>query len=166
MAGRLPDDAPRTALEDGVGAAQRLLAELPAITAERDLHGGPAALGLGGRIADVQNLAGDRFLERNQAIRVAALEVRHVRLLLRYLAAVGEGRGATPRADFCRRWEAELVPIEEALERSAVGLADDPDAAIEPLDPSSLGRAAHGAAFAVGSVGEWVDRQVGRARGR
>ncbi len=43
-------------------------------------------------------------------------------------------------------------------------MGEDPDAAIEPLDSSKVGRAAHGAAYAAGTVGEWVDRRVARRR--
>jgi hypothetical protein len=42
-----------------------------------------------------------------------------------------------------------------------VKLGATPDAAIERLDPSPAGRVAHGAANAVGTVGEWVDRRRG-----
>lgn len=162
LSDRIEHAPTRSALAKGVAGAQRLLGELPQITAEEDLHGGPAALGLGGWLADLQNFAGDRFLERNQAARVATLEVRHVRLLLSYLGAVGAGLGATARADFCRRWEAELSSVDDAMSEAVLALAADPDAAIEPVDQSSVGRAAQGVAFAVGSVGEWVDRQVAR----
>ena len=156
---RVADAPVRAALADGVGAARRLLAELPAITAEKDLHGGPAALGLGGRLADFHNVAADRFLERNQAVRLAALEARHTRLLLAYLATVGEARGATERESFCRRWEAKLESISQAVETAAAALGGDADAAIEPVDRSAIGRAAQRVAVGVGALGEWIDRR-------
>lgn len=160
LAARVPNGAVREALEGGVAAARRLLGELREITAEKDLHAGPAALGLGGRLADFHNLAADRFLERGQAVRLAALEARHVRLLLAYLTAVGEGRGAVERTAFCRRWEAELASACDAVEAAAAGLGADPDAAIEPVDDSAAGRAAQRVAVGIGAVGEWVDRRV------
>jgi hypothetical protein len=40
-------------------------------------------------------------------------------------------------------------------------LGRDPDGAIERLDPSAVGRAAHGAQFWAGSLGEWFDRARG-----
>jgi hypothetical protein len=45
--------------------------------------------------------------------------------------------------------------------RAAVKLGNEPDLAIERLDPSPAGRVAHGAANAVGTVGEWIDRRRG-----
>ena len=42
-------------------------------------------------------------------------------------------------------------------------LGSDPDAAIERLDSSTLGRVAHGAGNALGTVGEWVDRKAASA---
>ena len=164
LAARVPDAAVREALEGGHAASRRLLSELPEITTEKDLHGGPAALGLGGRLADFHNLAADRFLERGQAVRLAALEARHTRLLLAYLATVGEGRGASERAGFCRRWEAELASACDAVETAAAGLGADPDAALEPVDDSAGGRAAQRVAVGIGTLGEWVDRRVAHRR--
>ena len=164
LSARVPDPAVREALGGGVAAARRLLDELAAITAEKDLHGGPAAIGLGGRLADFHNLAADRFLERNQAVRLAALEARHTRLALGYLAAVGDARDAFERAEFCRRWEAELAATCEAIETAAAGLGADPDAAIQPVDRSVVGQAAQGLAATVGAVGEWVDRRSAHRR--
>ncbi len=161
---RVPEPAVRAALADGVGAARRLLAELPAITVEKNLHGGPAALGLGGRLADFHNLAADRFLERNQAVRLAALEARHTRLLLAYLATVGEAQRASERETFCRRWEAELESISDAVETAAAGLGSDPDGAVEPVDRSATGRAAQKVAVGLGALGEWVDRRSAHRR--
>ncbi len=156
---RVGEPSVRAALADGVGAARRLLAELPGLTVEKDLHGGPAALGLGGRLADFHNVAADRFLERNQAVRLAALEARHLRLLLAYLATVGEALGASERESFCRRWEAELTSISEAVETAAAALGGDADAAIEPVDRSATGRAAQRIAVGIGALGEWIDRR-------
>jgi hypothetical protein len=160
----VPDRATGEALGSGVAATRRLLDELPSLTTEEDLHGGPAALGLGARLADLRNLAADRFLERNQAVRLAALEPRHIRVLLAYLATVGEARGAAERAAFCRRWETEIEGIVEAIEAAAAGLGADPDAAIEPVDSSAAGRAGQRVAASVGAVGEWVDRRAAHRR--
>lgn len=165
LGGRLSDPAARSALEDGVAAARRLLDELPDVTVEQDLHGGPAALGLGLRTADLHSVVGERFLERNQALRLAALEVRHARLLTGYLAAVGDARGATGRTGFCRRWEDELRGVEQAVDAAVTGLGADPDGAIEPVDDSPVGRTAQRVAVAIGAAGEWVDQRAAR-RGR
>lgn len=157
---RVPDPMVREALEGGVASARRLLAELPAVTEEKDLHGGPAALGLGGRLADFHNLAADRFLERNQAVRLATLEARHTRLLLSYLATIGDARAAPERAGFCRRWEEEIASACEAIEASAAALGADPDAAVTPVDRSAAGRVGQSIAARAGALGEWVDRRV------
>lgn len=141
---------------------RRLVSELTELSAQNDPPAGPAALGLGGRIADFHNLAADPFLERNQALRVAALEPRHVRLLLAYLAAVADSQSAGERAEFCRGWEEQFRGVEAAVERAIVALAGDPDAAVEPVDRSPAGRAAQRVAVGVGAAGEWVDRRVGR----
>jgi len=164
LSARVPDMVVREALDGGVATSRRLLTELSALTAERDLHGGPAALGLGRRLADFHNLAADRFLERNQAVRLAALEARHTRLLLSYLAATGEARGASERAAFCRRWETGMESACAAIEAAAAGLGGDPDAAVEPVDSSPGGRAAQKVAVGIGTLGEWVDRRMAHRR--
>ena len=162
LAARAGEPSARQGLEAGVVAAGGLLAELPQVTVEQDLHGGPAALSLGARVADFQNAVADRFLERNQALRVAALEARHLLVLVGYLAAVAEAQAAEERTSFCRRWEEELDSLAAAISAAAVGQGADPDAAIEPVDDSAPGRAGHRVAFAVGAAGEWIDRRVAR----
>jgi hypothetical protein len=162
LGARAGEPSARDPLEAGVAATRRLLAELPQVTVEQDLHGGPAALGLGGRVAGFQNAVADRFLERNQALRVAALEARHLLVLAGYLARVGEAQGAEARTSFCRRWEAELDSIATAISAAAVEQGADPDAAIEPADDSATGRAGHRVAYAVGAAGEWIDRRAAR----
>ena len=106
----------------------------------------------------------DRFLERNQALRLAVDDLEHVTTLLAYLATVSEGRGDTTLAEFCGSWERRMRRQVSAVRKAAVALGTTPDVAIEPLDPSAVGRAAHGAAWAFGTVGEWTDRQVARRR--
>jgi hypothetical protein len=100
----------------------------------------------------------DRFLERNQALRTAVLDVQHVVTLLAYQAQIAEAHGPADVAIFCNRWERELASVERAVRRAAARLGTDPDAAVEPLDASPLGRAAHGTQFVAGSIGEWFDR--------
>ena len=53
------------------------------------------------------------------------------------------------------------MPVERTVRAAAIELGSSPDFAIEPLDRSAAGRMAHGAAFAFGSVGEWLDRRSG-----
>jgi hypothetical protein len=112
------------------------------------------------RVADFRNLAADRFLERNQAVRMAALEAGHSRLLLDYLATVGEAQTAAGRASFCRRWERDLRSVSERIEAAAAALGADPDAAVEPIDRSAAGRTAQSLAVGIGTLGEWVDRRT------
>jgi hypothetical protein len=161
---RLGNPTMARALEDGVAAVRRLIGELGEVTVDHGVYGGPAAVGLGARLGDLQNLAVDRFFERNQALRLAVAEVQHVRTLLAYLGAVAESRGAEGRARFCRGWESELESVERGARDAAVALGADPDAAVEPIDRSPLGRAAHKVAYAVGAIGDWVDRRAARRR--
>ena len=161
---RLGDQPAARVLDEGAAATGRLLGDLAEVGADQGVYGRPAAIGLGGRFADLQALAVDPFLERNQALRLAVAEIQHVRTLLAYLGAVGETNGAERRTRFCRGWEAELEPVERGAREAAIALGADPDAAIEPIDRSALGRAAHRVAYAVGALGEWVDRQAARRR--
>jgi len=41
-------------------------------------------------------------------------------------------------------------------------LGADPDLAIEPYDPSPLGKAGHSVGAALGAAGEWVDQQAAK----
>jgi hypothetical protein len=106
----------------------------------------------------------DRFLERNQALRLAVEDLEHVTTLLAYLARVSETRGDPNLPDFCRSWERRLRRQVNAVRKAAVELGGDPDRAVEPLDDSPASRAAHRVAWTLGSVGEWTDRQVARRR--
>jgi hypothetical protein len=152
-------------LEKAADSISRLLRELEPLTAEHDLHGGLAAQGSGANLGTVRGAVFDRFLERNQALRFAVEDVEHVTTLLGYLARVAEARGTQELRDFCGSWERRLRRQVNAVRRVAVELGDDPDSAVEPLDHSPAGRAAHRVAWTVGSVGEWTDRQIARRRG-
>jgi len=119
-------------------------------------------VGLGDRMAGARNGLGDRFLERNQALRVAVLDVQHVIVLLSYLAAVAGATEDEPVAVLCRRWERRLVRVRKAVVDAAVAIGERPDQAIEPLDSSPAGRAAQRMAWAAGTVGEWLDERLRR----
>ena len=164
LAGAIGDADASTALSKGAESVGTLLAELAPLTARHDLHGNVAAQGTGRRLGVARAVVGDRFLERNQALRLALDDLEHVATLLAYLAAVSETRGDADLPEFCRSWERRLRRQLGAVRKAAVAMGRDPDAAIEPLDPSAVGKAAHGAAYAAGTVGEWVDRQVARRR--
>ena len=79
------------ALEEGATAATELLAGLTPLMEARGLYGGVAAHSVGKSLAGSRSQVGDRFLERNQALRTAVLDVQHVVTLLGYQATVAEG---------------------------------------------------------------------------
>jgi len=155
---------PTTALSAGVAAARGLLRELPSRTARHDVHGTPAAQGVGGNAARVRNLGGDALLERNQALRLAALDAHHVALLLTYLAALAEHRGDDTLAGFHRRWEERFGVVEVGVRTAVQAMAAEPEAAVAPADPSLLGRAGQGLNVLVGTAGEAFDRAARRLR--
>jgi hypothetical protein len=149
--------APASALQTGAATARGMVGELSKETAKRGLHGFPAAQGVGHRLADVRNRAGDLVLERNQALRLAVLDAEHVTTLLAYLAALAEKRGDTALVTFHRRWKREIAAARDAVREAAVALTDDPEDAIRPADQGVLGRAGQTAANALGTVGEAFD---------
>jgi hypothetical protein len=153
------DTAAADALDDGVIRAQELIAAIKPLMEARGLYGGLAANSVGKSLAGSRSRLGDRFLERNQALRTAVLDVQHVVTLLGYQAQIAETRQDDELASALRHHERELLAVERAARRAAVKLGTTPDEAIERLDRSPAGRVAHGAANAVGTVGEWVDRR-------
>jgi hypothetical protein len=152
-------------LDAGISCARELLDELAELTAGYDLFGGLAAQGVGARLANVRNGVGDRFLERNQALRLAVLDVQHLTTLVGYLGALAEHEDDAPQAAFCARWERRLKQVERSVHRAAVDAGHDPESAIAPADGSPAGRLAHGVASAVGTAGEWIDRGASRVPG-
>ncbi|MEA2142055.1 MAG: hypothetical protein QOI64_485, partial [Solirubrobacteraceae bacterium] len=132
------------AFGESADAARRLLDELRVQTARYDLHGQPAAQGVGVSGARARNGLLDRFLERNQAERIAVLDLQHVVTLLGYLATASETNGDADLAGFCRRWHGELREVESRVRDAAIDSGRDLEGAIEPFDPSPVGRAAHG----------------------
>jgi hypothetical protein len=164
LAGKLTETPAADPMRKAADAVGRMLDELEPLTARRGLHSKLAAQGTGARIGTARSAVSDRFLERNQAVRLALTDLEHVTVLLAYLAEVSETRGDSELPEFCRSWERRLRRQLGAARRAAVEMGTDPDAAIEPLDSSKVGRAAHGAAYAAGAVGELVDRRLGRRR--
>jgi hypothetical protein len=154
----------REPLDKAAEWIERLLSELAPLTARHDLYGGVAAEGAGSNLGVVRSVVFDRFLERNQALRLAVDEIEHVATLLGYLASVSETRGDAELTEFCRSWERRMRRQVGAVRRATNELGGTPDSAIQPLDPSPAGRAAHRMAWAVGTVGEWTDRQVARRK--
>jgi hypothetical protein len=160
LAPRFKGAAART-LERGATGAEDLIAAVKPLMEARGLYGGPAAQSVGKSLAGSRSRVGDRFLERNQALRTAVLDVQHVVTLLGYQAQIAETRSDGELATVLRRLERKLLTVERAARKAAVELGKKPDVAIERVDPSPAGRVAHGAANAVGTVGEWVDRRSG-----
>ncbi len=165
VASRLGGGSKSTApFERGSIAARELLSELEPLTARYGLHGRPAAQGAGANIARQRTGLRDRFLERGQAARLAVGEAQRLTILLAYLSRVADARGDAELADFCGRWERKLGPHESAARKAAAELGADPDAAIEPLDSTALGRTGQKVGFLLGAAGEWLDRRAA-ARG-
>jgi len=148
-------------LERGAVAAEALIDDVRPLMEARGLYGGPAAQSVGKSLAGSRSAVGDRFLERNQALRTAVLDVQHVATLLGYQAEIAATRGDDELAQALRRHERKLVSVERAARKAAIELGKKPDKAIERVDASAAGRVAHGAANTVGTVGEWVDRRIG-----
>jgi hypothetical protein len=158
---------PATVLRHGADACQALLDELAGRTEEHGLHGFPAAQGVGGRLAGVRNNAGYLLLERNQAMRVAVLDVQHLTTLLGYLGQLAATRGDEQLAGFHRRWEARLREVESEARQAAIEVGCEPAAAVVPADQGPLGRAGHHVANVVGTAGEALDGSpLGRAARR
>ncbi len=164
LAPRVHDEGAEAVLEDGAETARSLQRELHRLTQKHDLHGGPAAQGVGVNLSRARSRVGDSFLERNQALRLAVLDVQHVVTLLGYLARVADTREQSEMAEFCRQWERDMRAVEDEVRAAAIESGAAPDAAIEPLDSSPLGRAAHGLNYAVGAFGEWFDRRTSGTR--
>lgn len=164
LAARLESAAPEQAqvLREGSDVARTLIGELTDMTAARGLYGRPLAEGLGTRLAQVHSALLDTSLEVNQALRFAALDVVHVVTLLDFLArACAEDDDAELQA-FLDGWAGRMRAEEDAIRTAAVALANDPDLAITAAAPGAAGRIGHGAANALGTLGEWVDRRAGR----
>ena len=160
LANGLEGTGAEDALRGAVRAVDQMLGALEPTTARYGLHARLAAEGTGARIGAARSVVLDRFLERNQALRLAVGDLEHVTTLLAYLARVGDDLGHPDLAAFCRSWEQRLASSSDGVRGAAIGFGADPEAAIEPLDSSAVGRAAHRTAWAVGTVGEWIDRRA------
>jgi hypothetical protein len=162
LAHRLGGEA-GTYLSEGAQAAGELLRELEQrVGDEHDLHGQPAAQGVGARLAGARGVS-DLLLERNQAFRTALLDLQHVTTLLGYVAALARSRGDEELAAWQDAWERRLRALEDRGRASAAALAADPEAAIAPADGGTLGRAGAKLGAAVGTLGEAIDSsRVGR----
>ena len=159
---------PETYLSEGAQAAGELLKELrQRVGDEHDLHGQPAAQGVGARLAGARGVS-DLLMERNQAFRTALLDLQHVTTLLGYLAALARTRDDAGLAAWHERWERRFRALEDRGREAAAAMAADPEDAIAPADEGTLGRAGAKLGAVVGTLGEAIDssRLGGLARRR
>jgi hypothetical protein len=152
-------------LSDGAAETSVLLTELGPRTANFGLYGTPMAQGMGARIADLRTAVMDRSGDTGLVVRSAVLDMEHVTTLLRHLAELARARGDQNMAGFCEEWAGRLESNLGAVREAAVELGADPDRTSAPLGDSTVNRAAHGIGWVFGSIGEAVDRAVGRRRG-
>jgi hypothetical protein len=151
-------------LVDGAAETSVLLTELAPRTATYGLYGSPLAQGIGARMADVRTTLLDRGGDTGLVVRSAVLDMEHVTTLLRQLAELARARGDRNMAGFCEEWAGRLESTLDAVREAAVELGADPDRVSAPIDESVLNRAAHGVGWVFGSIGEAVDKVVGRRR--
>jgi hypothetical protein len=154
--GKLLSSEEATALRAGAGAARDLLAELEPLTSARGLPTATMAR-FASRFASPRPGIPDRALERNQALRFAALDAQHVVTLLAYIANAAAADGDDELRAFCSRWERKLRPHERAVRLAAVALGERPDEAIKPADASLAGRVGVKLNSGIGAFGEWFD---------
>jgi hypothetical protein len=152
-------------LQEGAAETSALLTELGPRTAPFGLYGGPMAQGMGARIADLRTAIVDRGGDTGLVVRSAVLDIEHVTTLLRQLAELARARGDRNMAGFCEEWAGRLESRLDSVREAAVELGADPDRTSAPLDDSPLNRAVHGVGWVFGSVGEAVDKVLGRRRG-
>jgi hypothetical protein len=164
LAPSLHGRAAEKALQRGAEQTARLLAELEPRTAAYGLYGKPAAQGLGAGIAELRAGVADRTGDTGMVVRFAVLDLEHLTTLLRQLAVLARTRNDVDLADFCNDWAAALESELGAVREAAIDLGLDPDRAAAPIDDSPLSRAAHGAGWVFGAIGEAVDRAAGRRR--
>jgi hypothetical protein len=144
------------ALEAGAKSAQDLLEQLAPVTTERGLPTATMAQ-IASRFASARPGIPDRALERNQALRFAALDAQYIATLLAYIANLAAADGDEELRAFCARWERKLRTHERAVRLAAVALGERPDEAVQPADPSLVGRAGAKMTERVGAFGEWFD---------
>jgi hypothetical protein len=144
------------ALSTGAKAAEAMLDELAPLTGARGLPTATMAR-FASRFATARPGAPDRVLERNQALRFAALDAHHVATLLAYVANLAAADGDDELRSFCSRWERKLHTNERQVRLAAVAIGERPDEAIKPADSSLAGRAGAKVNSGIGAFGEWFD---------
>ena len=148
----------------GAAEAEEVRGELEGAALRRGLAAGRAAE-TAGTVVSARPPAPDIALERNQALRWALHDVDHCTVGLRYAARLAAVRHDDALRALLDGWAERLEHRAGLVREAALALADDPDDAIAPADPSGAGRAGHKVATTLGAVGEWLDRQAARRRG-
>lgn len=165
LAAAIDDTEAAGVLEEVAVDVRELLEELEAETAIYELHGRPAAQGVGARLGDARSLVVDKALDTGPALRLAVLDIEHIVTLLAHLAALAKARADLQLEEFCESWAKRLRPQVKAVRQAGIELGNDPDRAARPLDESPTGRAINRAGWVIGTVGEWFDRRVAGIRG-
>ena len=122
LAPRFDDARSPRALTDGAELAKELLGEARDAIAEHDLHGGPAAQSVGKSGAGLRGGVGDNFLERNQALRMAVLDVQHTVTLLGYLESVSGEAGTTTWPSCAAAGTARCSTVEQRMRAAVIVL--------------------------------------------
>lgn len=159
LATLLPDVA--DPLRAGVHEADAMAVAMSELAEARDVAIGGAASGLGASLGEGMARLGEPFLERNQTLRTAVLDSHHITVLLHYLERLARAGADDELATACHDWAHRLIQAEGPVRDAAIAEGDEPDRAVEPVDDSPAGRAAHRVAVTVGAAGEWVDRRFG-----
>ena len=152
------------ALWSGLTQVEELVRVLGPRTAGYGLYGGPAAQGLGARIADFRTVVTDRGADTGLSVRFAVLDLDHLTTLLRQLAELARARSDQSLARFDEEWAGRLESELDSVREAAVKLGTDPERTAAPLSGSPVNRAAHGVGWVFGSIGEAVDGVIGRRR--
>lgn len=153
---------PRAVCDKAAETLGDLIKAITPALAEHELYTEVAARGGGARIGSVRASILDRFLERNQVLRFAVDDLEHIATLLAYLGNVSEAQRKKNLPELCRTWERKVRRQVGLVRKAAVEMGTDPSEAIEPIDPTPVGQAAHGAAVAAGAVGEAVDKAAAK----
>jgi hypothetical protein len=152
------------ALWSGLAQVEELLRVLGPRTNAYGLYGGPAAQGLGARIADLRAVVTDRGADTGLSVRFAVLDLEHLTTLLRQLAELSRARSDQSLARFDEEWAGRLEAELDSVREAAVKLGTDPDRTAAPLSDNPVNRAAHGVGWTFGAVGEGIDRLAGRRK--
>lgn len=145
-------------LEHGIAEVRTLLDQVEERTIEFGLSGKPAAQAAGAGIASARGALIDRSVDTGMVVRLAVLDIEHIATLLPHLAHLAEARGDERLAKFDRRWAKRIRVEVKAVRGAAVRLGADPDLAASPIDDALTTRAAHGAGWLIGTLGEAWDR--------